>query len=81
MQLSQDPTSLVFFRFVCTSIIFIILAISIGMIYGPINAPTAFLLGFLGSSALRLFFDKQINYAYWWLRVFWELNVKNNLKD
>lgn len=77
-QPKSEPTSLFIFRLACTAIFSVLLGTLMGMIYGPLNIPVAFSLGFGASILLRVLVEKQINYAYWWLRVWWELRVNGN---
>ena len=77
-QRKQEPASLLIFRTACTAVFCVFLGLLMGMIYGPLNIPVAFALGIGGSILLRFLAEKQIGYAYWWLRVWWELRVKEN---
>jgi hypothetical protein len=49
--------------------------------YETMSASAAFLVGFFSSVFLRKLFHQQIDMAYWWFAIFWELNVKNKFKD
>lgn len=77
-QPNSEPTSLFVFRIVVSAIFCGFLGYIIGMIYGPIGIPMSFALGIGGVITLRVLFEKQIIYSYWWLRVLWELNTGNN---
>lgn len=77
-QPKSEPASLLIFRLACTAVICVILGTFMGIIYGPLNLPISFALGFGASMLLRVVAEKQINYAYWWLRVWWELKSKEN---
>jgi len=77
-QPNSEPTSLFVFRIVASAIFCGLLGSVIGLIYGPINIPMSFALGVGGAIILRVLFEKQITYSYWWLRVWWELNMGNN---
>lgn len=77
-QRDSEPTSLFIFRILISAIFCGILGGAMGLIYGPLNIPIAFALGIGGSIILRVLLEKQIQYLYWWLRVWWELNTKND---
>jgi len=62
----------------CGGLFAIILSMAFGLIYGPLNIPISIILGFGGSFLLHAVFESQINYIYWWLRVWWELRMKSN---
>ena len=78
-QPNSEPISLFIFRFIISCIFCGLLGCVIGLFYGPVKMPaTAFALGIGGSIILRVLFERQIQYLYWWLRVWWELNTGNN---
>jgi hypothetical protein len=77
-QPNQEPTSLFIFRLFVSIIFVVALSSAMGLIYGPLNIPFSFALGLGASVILRVLLEKQILYAYWWLRVWWELKVKSN---
>ena len=74
----SEPTSLFVFRLFISAIMCGVLGGAMGLIYGPLNIPIAFAFGIGGSIILRVLLEKQIQYLYWWLRVWWELNMGNN---
>lgn len=77
-QRNDRPVSLIIFNMLCGGLFAIFLSMALGLIYGPLNIPISIIMGFGGSFLLHALFEKQINYAYWWLRVWWELKVKGN---
>ena len=77
-QPNDRPTSLVIFQMLCGGLFAIILSMAFGLIYGPLNIPISIILGFGGSFLINAVFEDQINYSYWWLRVWWELRMKGN---
>jgi hypothetical protein len=77
-QPEDKPTSLLAFELFCSGLFAIFLSIGFGLIYGPMNIPFSIALGFGGSFLLHALFEKQILYAYWWLRVWWEIKVKGD---
>jgi hypothetical protein len=77
-QPKDRPTSFIIFQIFCGGLFAIFLSMAFGLIYGPMNLPMSIFMGFGGSFLLHSVFEKQINYAYWWLRVWWDLNVRNN---
>lgn len=77
-QPNDRPTSFILFQILCGGLFAIFLSMALGLIYGPLNIPTSILMGFGGSFLVHALFEKQINYAYWWLRVWWEIRVKDN---
>jgi len=77
-QRDSEPTSLFIFRILVSAIFCGILGGAMGVVYGPLNMPIAFALGIGGSIILRFLLEKQIQYLYWWLRVWWELRVNGN---
>lgn len=77
-QRDSEPTSLFIFRIFISAIMCGVLGGAMGLIYGPLNIPIAFAFGIGGSIILRVLLEKQIQYLYWWLRVWWELNTKKN---
>jgi hypothetical protein len=77
-QPNQEPTSLFIFRLFVSIIFIIVLSGTMGMIYGPLNIPLSFALGFGASIILRVLLEKQIQYVYWWFRVWWEIKVKGD---
>jgi uncharacterized membrane protein YfcA len=77
-QPKDKPASLILFELFCSCFFAIFLSATFGLIYGPMNVPLSVLLGFTGSFLLHSVFAKQINYAYWWIRVWWELKIKGD---
>lgn len=78
MQLNQEPISLTLFR-VFSNVFFCgILATIMGMIHGPISIPAAFVMGVVGYVIFKTLLQKQVEYVYWWVKIFIELNLKNN---
>ena len=77
-QPNDNPVSLVIFELFCSCFFAIFLSVVFGFIYGPINIPISIALGFGGSFLLHALFERQIHYLYWWLRVWWELEVKSD---
>jgi hypothetical protein len=77
-QPKDKPNSLRLFELFCSVSFAIFLSIAFGFIYGPLNIPISIALGFGGSFLLQALFERQISHAYWWLRVWWELKVKDN---
>lgn len=79
-QLDQNPFSLFLFR-AALSCLFGVALVSFAMlIFGNVSAPAGFLIGFFGAIGLRKYFSSQIDMSYWWLAVYWELNIKNKLQ-
>jgi hypothetical protein len=80
-QLEQNPFSLFAFRTLISCFFGVLSVIAISMMYETMSASAAFLVGFFSSVFLRKLFHQQIDMAYWWFAIFWELNVKNKFKD
>ena len=77
-QPNSEPTSLFVFRILISAAFCGVLGGAMGVVYGPLNIPMAFVLGIGGSIIIRVLLEKQIQYLYWWLRVWWELRVNGN---
>lgn len=78
MQLNQEPASLVIFKIFSTAIFCGTLATIIGIVHGPLSIPAAFAIGILGYATFKILFQKHVEYIYWWIKIFIELNLKNN---
>ena len=79
MQPPNDiPPSFVFFQILCGSLFAILLSVTLGLVYGPLNLPLSFIMGFSGAFLFHAVFKAQVTYTYWWLRVWWEIRIKNN---
>lgn len=77
-QHNKDPLSLTFFRMMVGAASGCILIMTFIAIYGEVKTPIALILGCGGTFLLNFAIKRQIEYSYWWLRIFLELNSDSN---
>jgi hypothetical protein len=73
-QHNKDPLSLSIFKMAIGAISCLILTMIFTTIYGEVKNLTALTLGFGGTIIFNFALKRQIEYSYWWIRIFLELN-------
>lgn len=77
-QHNKDPLSLTLFRMMVGAIFGSILIMISVTIYGEDKILNALILGSVGTALFHFAIKRQIEYSYWWLRIFLELNSDSN---
>lgn len=74
---SKFPTSLIIFQIAVFYTIGIFIGVTASIFCGRIDAITSFMISMFITIFFKEKFYKHSERIYWWLRIWWELNIKN----